>query len=67
MSSLQSSRGYTSVTLDRLRYGSGSGPGVLAVDIDVLVRPTDTVNLQGLHMIDIDTAAITTLIIDVES
>ena len=53
------------MTLDRLRYGSGSGPGVLAVGIDRLVGPTDTVNLQGLHVID--TAAITTLIIDVES
>ena len=67
MSSLRSSRGYSSVTLDRLRYGSGSGPGVLAVGIDGVVGPTGTANLQSLNVMGtatIDTAVIDTLIID---
>jgi len=64
MSSLRSSRGYTSVTLDRLRYGSGSGPGVLAVGIDGVVGPTGTANLQSLNVMGtatIDTAVINTV------
>ena len=67
MSSLRSSRGYSSITLDRLRYGSGSGPGVLAVGINGVVGPTGTANLQTLNVIGtatIDTAVIDTLIID---
>ena len=69
MSSLRSSRGYSSVTLDRLRYGSGpgSGPGVLAVGIDGVVGPTGTANLESLNVMDtatIDTAVINTLVID---
>jgi hypothetical protein len=64
MSSLRSSRGYSSVTLDRLRYGSSSGSGVLAVGVDGIVGPTGTANLDSLNVSRIaviDTAVVTTL------
>ncbi len=62
MSSLRSSRGHASVTLDRLRYGNVSGPGVLAVDVNGVVGPTGTANLQNLNVSGV--ATIETLIID---
>jgi hypothetical protein len=50
MSSLRSTRGYTSVTLDRLRYGNVVTPGVLAVGNDGVVEPTSAVNAETLNI-----------------